>query len=584
MDQNDVINQIRSRVDIVDVISSYIPLVQKGRNYFGICPFHDDNHPSMSVSREKQIYKCFSCGASGNVFNFLMDYEHIEFKEALAMMADKVGISIGNVKIKKETSKYDEMYKIYDTAFKYFQNNLKTKHGIDAIKYLKNRNIDDSIIKEFGIGLALDSRDDLVTLFEKKNVSLEMLNRIGLANDNYDIYVKRIMFPLWDLNGRVVGFSGRIYDNSKTSKYVNTKETPIFKKGNLLYNYHRAKEFVRSDKSVIIMEGFMDVIRAYTIGVKNVVALMGTALTNDQANLIKRMSSNVILCFDGDSAGAHATIAVGEELRKIGITNIKVVELTDGDDPDTFIINNGEDRFKRLVENAINLEDYRISVLKKGINFDSVEDKAKYIENVIVETSKVEDEIKREILLKKLAKECEISYNTLEKRLLEVLDKTDQSNKKIEVTVHQEKKKKYNKYEKAMYTYIYYMLTVEEAIHIYDREHLVFPNQMIRFLASEIAYYYEKHGSITLADFFTYLQDKKELLDVLEIVLSFEYSDDIEKQDILDLVKMIREYSVSQEIKRLKGRMREEKDPLEKAKIADRVRMLKVGSVEDERN
>ena len=580
MDNDDVINEIRNHVDIVDVISSYIPLVQKGRNYFGICPFHDDNHPSMSVSREKQIYKCFSCGASGNVFNFLMDYEHITFPEALALMSEKTGISIGNVKIKKQSSKYDEMYKIYETSLKYFQNNLKTSHGKEALKYLTNRNIDESIIKEFGIGLSLDSRDDLIKLFENKKVSLEMLNTIGLATDNYDTYINRIMFPLWDLNGKVVGFSGRIYDNSKMNKYVNTKETPIFKKGNLLYNYHRAKEFVRTDKSVIIMEGFMDVIRAYTIDVKNVVALMGTALTTDQANLIKRLSPNVILCFDGDSAGAHATLSVGEELLKHGVKNIKVIELSGGDDPDTFIVKNGKDRFKALIENAINFNDYKINVLKKGKDLSSLEEKTEYIKQVIIEASKIDDEIKREIVLKNLAKECEISYNTLEKRLSEVLEKNEQEKKITPIIVKQQDKKKYSKYDKAMYTYIYYMLTNEEAIHIYDNEQIVFPEQKIRFLASEISYYYEKYGTINIADFFTYLQDKQELLDVLNIVLSFEYSENIQKSDILDLVKVIREYSVAQEIKRLKGIMKEEKDPLEKAKIAEQVRMLKVGSVE----
>lgn len=579
MDNSQVINEIRSKVDIVDVISEYIPLIQKGRNYFGICPFHDDNHPSMSVSREKQIYKCFSCGASGNVFNFLMDYEHITFQEALIKMSEKTGVKLGNIKIKKENTKYDEMYKVYDIANKYFQNNLKTKYGHLALEYLKNRNIDQDIIKEFEIGLSLDYKDDLVKLLLNKNINIELMNKIGLASGDHDTYIKRIIFPLYDLNGRVVAFSGRIYEKSNINKYLNTKETPIFKKGNLLYNYHRAKEYVRTSKSVIIMEGFMDVIRAYTIGVKNVVALMGTALTHEQAELIKRLSPTVILCFDGDDAGRHATLSVGEELLKLGVNDIKVIELKNNDDPDTYILKNGKEKFESLIENALNFSDYKINNLKRGVNFNSLEEKAEYINKVIIEISKEKDDIKREIILKNLEKEYEISYNTLEKRLLQLLDEMKVEEKKP-LIIKQHDEKKYNKYQKAMYTFIYYMLVSDEAINIYDSNNVVFPEKTLRILATEISYYYEKYGNITIADFFTYLQDKKELLDTLNIILSFDYTDDIRKEDIMALVKVIREYNIAQEIKRLKGLMKEENDPLEKAKIADQVRKLKVGSVE----
>ena len=230
----DLINQIRSKVDIVDIISEYIPLTQRGKNFFGVCPFHDDTNPSMSVSREKQIYKCFSCGASGNVFNFLMDYEHISFREALVLLSEKTGINIGNIKVKKENNKYEEYYKIYDLALKYFQNNINTNYGKEAREYLKNRNIDEDIIKEFSIGLALSSRDSLYQLLTKKKYNNQVLNSLGLTINNYDNFIDRIIFPLWDVSGKVVGFSGRIYSvNNKQNKYVNTKETPIFKKDKL---------------------------------------------------------------------------------------------------------------------------------------------------------------------------------------------------------------------------------------------------------------------------------------------------------------------------------------------------------------
>ena len=222
---HDLANEIRSKVDIVDIIGERIPLVAKGKNFFGVCPFHDDTNPSMSVSREKQIYTCFSCHATGNVFTFLMNYEHIDFKEALKYLGDKVGIDTGSVKVTKKSTKYDKLYDAYKLALKYYQNNLNSTAGKLAKKYLLNRKIDESIIKEFEIGLSLESKDDLTKLLTGKDYDLATLNKIGLTSDNHDVYNERIMFPLYDVTGKVVGFSGRIYKDNGSNKYVNTKET-----------------------------------------------------------------------------------------------------------------------------------------------------------------------------------------------------------------------------------------------------------------------------------------------------------------------------------------------------------------------
>ena len=291
---NDLINVIRSKTDIVDIIGERIPLVARGKNFFGVCPFHDDSNPSMCVSREKQIYTCFSCHATGNVYTFLMNYEHIEFKEALKYLGEKAGVNVSGVQVSRKTTKYDKLYDAYNFSVKYFQNNLSSSVGKLAKNYLYNRGINDDIIKEFEIGLSLESRNDLTSLLVKKEFDLATLNKIGLSSDDHDIYNDRIMFPLYDVSGRVVGFSGRIYKDNGQNKYLNTKETEIFKKGELLYHYHIAKEECRLKKSVIIMEGFMDVIRASTIGIRNTVALMGTALTKEQINLIKILSPNII--------------------------------------------------------------------------------------------------------------------------------------------------------------------------------------------------------------------------------------------------------------------------------------------------
>ena len=373
---NDLANLVRSKTDIVDIIGERIPLVARGKNFFGVCPFHDDSNPSMCVSREKQIYTCFSCHATGNVFTFLMNYEHMEFRDVLHYLGEKVGVDVSSVQIKKKSNKFDKLYDAYNFSVKYFQNNLSSSVGKIAKSYLSSRGITEDIIKEFEIGLSLETRNDLTKLLTSKGYELGDLNRIGLSSDDHDIYNDRIMFPLYDVSGKVVGFSGRIYKDNGQNKYLNTKETDIFKKGEMLYHYHIAREECRLKKCVIVMEGFMDVIRASTIGIKNTVALMGTALTKEQIGLLKRLSNNIILCLDGDGPGVKAATSIGEELLNQGI-EVKVVYLPDNDDPDSFILKHGEERFKGLIENALNFSDFKINQLKQNVNFKSDEEKAK---------------------------------------------------------------------------------------------------------------------------------------------------------------------------------------------------------------
>ena len=570
---NDLINQIRSKVDIVDIIGERIPLVAKGKNFFGVCPFHDDTNPSMSVSREKQIYTCFSCHATGNVFNFLMDYEHMDFKEVLKYLGDRVGINTSSVHVGKKSTKFDKFYDAYNLALKYYQNNLNSTVGVRAKKYLLNRKIDDSIIKEFEIGLSLESIDDLTKLLMKKDYDLVTLNRIGLSNDNHDIYNDRIMFPLYDITGKVVGFSGRRYDDIKENKYVNTRETDIFKKGEMLYHYHIAKEECRISKSVIVMEGFMDVIRASSIGIKNTVALMGTALTHDQINLLKRLSKNIILCLDGDEAGVKATLANGELLLKEGI-EVKVVPLPNPDDPDSYILNNGKDKFIGLIDNALNFSDFKIQKLKEKVNFSSDEEKADYINKVIEETAKLDDEIRREVVLKRLAKEFDIGYNTLEMRMNRLLQNKE---KKEVVFVPKKIIPKKDKYEKAFEQIIYFMLNNDWIITQVEKERLIFPTEVMRNMCSEIIYYYKQNGSINIADFITYLNGKDSLIEFLNNILSCNYLDTTDKEELFRYFKVVREYSTNEEIKRLTNLMKKEIDPIEQAKIVERIRKLKLG-------
>ena len=569
---NELANEIRSKCDIVDIIGERIPLVARGKNFFGVCPFHDDSNPSMCVSREKQIYTCFSCHATGNVFTFLMNYEHMDFRETLRYLGEKVGVDVSSIHIAKKNTKFDPFYDAYSFSLKYFQNNLLSKAGVNARNYLAKRNIDDSVIKEFEIGLSLDTSDDLTKLLISKKYDLASLNQIGLSSDARDVYIDRIMFPLYDLTGRVVGFSGRIYKDNGLNKYLNTKETPIFKKGQLLYHYHIAKEECRLKKSVIVMEGFMDVIRASTIGVRNTVALMGTALTHEQLQLLKRLSNNIILCLDGDDPGVHATLSIGDMLLEEGLEP-KVLVLPNPDDPDSFILNQGKDKFLGLLDSAVTFNDFKLRKLKESVDFRSEEETAKYINQVLVEAAKVQDPIRVEIMLKKLAKEFDLSYNTLEMRFREI-EKPKPKTPKVVVTYQ---KKKKTKYEKAMEQILYFMLNNDWVISQFEKERFIFPNEESRLLASEIVYYYTTYGNINIPDFYTYVQDKEEVVNFLNDILASNYIESTTKDDLFEYFGVIREYSRTQEIKRLTKSLQKEVDPIEQAKIAEKIRKLRIG-------
>ena len=571
MDQ-DRITELRNKLNIVDVISSYIPLTKKGRNYFGLCPFHDDHSPSLSVSQEKQIYKCFVCGESGNVFNFVMNYEHISFPEAVNMLAKSIGMDMG-ITIKKENTSYTKYYDIMDIANKYYQNNLFSKEGEKARNYLENRKLTKETIVEFEIGLALNKHDDLTNLLINKGNSLEELNLIDLSNTSHDAFINRVMFPLHNKDGKVIGFSGRIYDNSDLNKYQNTKETPIFKKRENLFNYHRAKEEIRKSKYVIVMEGFMAVIRAHTIGVRNAIATMGTALSNEQATLIKKLSNTIYLCYDGDDAGAKATITSGDEFSKMGCT-VLVIPLTDKLDPDDYIIKYGEEAFKNLIDNAIPYNEYKIKVMKKTYNLNNVDDKTTYVNKVLLEISKEPDEIKREIMLKNLAKDTDIWYNTLEKKLLELLDK-EKNSKKEEHTVI--KKDKQTGYNKAMESLIYYALNYPKAITLIDNSNVYIPNKDIRIILNEIIAYYNKYGSVSEADFYTYL-NQKELASLQEVVkksLSYDYPSEINDNQVNECLVAIKNYNIALEIKKLEKEIKEEVDIAKQMELMDRILQLR---------
>ena len=574
---NEKLNEIRNSLNIVDVISSYIPLSMKGKNYFGVCPFHDDHSPSMSVSSEKQIYTCFSCRATGNVFKFIQDYENISFMESVKKCADMAGISV-DISGYKANNKYQDLYDIYELSQKFYQNNINTELGKKAREYLHGRNIDDSIIKEFGIGLSLNEKDSLTKLLKSKKYSDDLLIRSGLVNENdyvlNDVYRNRIMFPMYDLNGKIIGYNGRVYNGETENKYINSKETEIFKKRELLYNYHRAKEECRKQKYVIIMEGPMDVIRASTVGINNCVAALGTAFGKEQAMLIRKLSDNVILCFDGDDAGLKATKGAIVELSKIGITP-KIVRLEDNSDPDEYIIKHGKDGFLNKINNAMNIMQFKEILLKNEYNLDDTLELSKYVNKMISEIDNIDDDVLREVSINKLSNETGVSIETINSKLTK--------KETVEIIEEKKEKVKLDKYVKSEMYILYYMLNEANAIKMYEKKITHMPTEKYRQLAFQIDYFYKENGYINVADFITFLKDDNDSIKTLGEITALDLSLDDYKDKMEDYLENIRKYNEKEQKNIYKSKMKLESDYDKKLKLAKKRLDIKLRSEENDR-
>lgn len=576
---SNTLNEIRNNLDIVDVISNYLPLTSKGKNYFGVCPFHDDHSPSMSVSKEKQIYTCFSCGATGNVFKFIQDYENISFLEAVKRCADMAHVYI-NIGQAREKNKFQELYDIYELSQKFYQNNINTEFGKKAKEYLKNRGLDQNIIKEFGIGLSLNEKDLLVKLLKSKKYDDKTLIRSGLINENNyllnDVYRNRIMFPLFDLNGKIIGYNGRVYNGETENKYVNSKETEIFKKRELLYNYHRAKDEARKKHQIIIMEGPMDVIRAYTIGIKNCVATLGTAFGKEQAMLVRKLSTNVILCFDGDEAGLKATKGAIVELEKLGITP-KIIRLEDNSDPDEYIIKHSKEDFFNKIKNAMNVMEFKESLLKKEYNLNNTQELATYINNMIKEIDNITDDILKEVSINKLSKETGISIDLIKNKL------TQKTETKIDEIKIPKEVKKTNKYIKSEQNLLYYMMQSVEVIKMYQKKITHMPTDIYRHLAFQIDQFYKDNGFINYADLITYLKEDVVSVKTLGEIMNLDLPNVINYDEIEDYLNNIKEYNQKNQADIYIKKLKNEIDYKKKLELANKALEIKRRSKENDR-
>lgn len=571
------LNTIKANIDIVDLINKYVPLTQKGKNFFGVCPFHDDHSPSMSVSKDKQIYKCFSCGASGNVFTFLENYESISFQEAVIKAAEMSGVTLSG-EFKKPVSKFTKEYEIMNLSLMYYTNLLNTSLGTEAIKYLENRGFNKEVIKEFDIGLSPDNANGLLDLINNKNLDINTAVNLGLiAKDEkhyYDLYTKRIMFPIHDPMGNLIGYTGRIYKSESQNRYMNSKESVLFKKGNILFNYHRAKDAAKRSHEIIIVEGNLDAIRLASVGIKNVIALMGTALTNNQIELIKKLKSKVILMLDNDDAGELATYNVGAMLFEENI-ELGIVRLSEVKDPDEYILKKGVDALINNIRNNISYVDFKMHYLKKNMNLNQTEDLRKYIHKILEGMKNTNDEILIELTLNKLSDEYHIDIELLKKELFELRKENNEPPKEILTEVVRNN----SKYDNLIINILYYMMNDYKYVKSFKNKLGFIKTKVYRDISNDIIYYADKFKTINVSDFLTYVKlndyNVSEVDNILKTCTYLEFDDNF----FDNCINLVNKEAVNEEIKSLKIKMKNTLDENEKLEILKRITDLKRGSV-----
>ena len=416
----ELIEEVRMKNDIVDVISGYVRLQKKGSSYFGLCPFHNEKSPSFSVSRGKQMYYCFGCGAGGNVFTFLMEYENFSFIEAVKFLADRAGVELPEMEYSKEAKEKAglraTLLEINKVAAQYFYVQLKTEQGKTAYTYLTNRELSDDTIKAFGLGYSNKYSNDLFQYLRKKGYSEDLIRQAGLINTDekngvYDKFWNRVMFPIMDVNNRVIGFGGRVMGDGKP-KYLNSPETAIFDKSRNLYGLNRAR--TSRKPYLLICEGYMDVISLHQAGFTNAVASLGTALTTGHASLIKRYVQEVYLTYDSDEAGTKAALRAVPILKEAGIS-AKVIRMDPYKDPDEFIKNLGADEFEKRIGSARNGFLFSLEILAKNYDMESPEGKTAFFKETAKRLMGFEDELERNNYIEAVAKSYRVSEESLQK-------------------------------------------------------------------------------------------------------------------------------------------------------------------------
>ncbi len=549
----DQINDIRNRADIAEVIGQYIPLQKKGKGMAAVCPFHDDHDPSLSISLDKQIYKCFVCGAGGNVFTFVQNFEHISFSEAIVKVGDLVGIHLDISQYKKEVQYDPQTLRLFNTlketnAFLMYQ--LNASEGKEVKEYLHHRGLSDETISKFEIGYN-PGNDVLKTFLSKKGVDDQDMVMANVARvttfDIKDVFSNRITFLIHDVNGNPVGYTARttLKDDS-IAKYINTNETPIYIKGNIVYNYHRAKPYIRKEANVYVTEGVMDAIAYDRVGIKNCIATLGTAMTLNQLKELKKLTLNLIFAYDGDKAGKNATYKIGKMAIEHGF-NVRVVQNFTQKDPDEIIMEYGKDKLIEISKNHVTWVEFLLEYLKGKYDLQNYSDRKEFAKEVCGEIQKVPDQFDREHFLQLLSTVTKFDLNQLAGLVVSNEKKSFYNDVKIHNVINQSFDRKQNVERKI----IRQLLMNKQASFVFKEELDFLANSVYRNIALRILDSYRTKEEISAADFINTLENDTQRAIVIDLTnLEHEIKSYSEKE-LKGAIRKFKLFQIDDKIKEL---------------------------------
>jgi len=566
-----IIDQIRDTAEIYDIVSEYVDLQQRGSNFFGLCPFHNEKTPSFSISTNKEIFHCFGCGAGGNSITFLMEYEKISFVESLEKIADRYGINLNIEQNTNSTNFFSQLYNIHLLAEKLFIENINTSNNKKIKDYFYNRGIKEETINEFKIGFANDSWDDLFKKIKLK-FSDELINKSGLfinsKKGTFDRFRNRIMFPIRNKSNKIVGFGGRDISGNDSAKYLNSPETQIYNKREILYGLAESKNLIRKEKKVFLVEGYMDLIQLFQNGIKNIAASSGTSLTMQQVSQLKKFTDNVYIIYDGDKAGRKASISAGYNLLKGGITP-KIIEIPDNEDPDSYVKKNGVDYIMNLIQKPIDLMTFHF----KYSNFDikNSSEKSELIKEIINELIEINDEIIQTDMIKKISEFIRIEEKIILKRFNELLKKRSY-NKNIKFKKNN--KIDFNLKEKELIRIlingnkkVIYLITKNFSIEYFN-------NPMLKKIASLLYKNKKIKNSSKIIEIFEKKEDQKIISKLL-----FDFNEFSEENDIktsIECIISIKKTRIKQNLDNQRINLKEkEKQGVDKSEILDNIIKLR---------
>ncbi len=564
------IDEIRASVNVVHYINQFVNLKKTGQNYKGLCPFHTEKTPSFVVSPEKQIYRCFGCGKGGNIFSFIMEYEKLSFVEAVRKAAEFAGISLPEERADQspeETSYFDRLYAINESACRFFEAALYKPGAKKWLQYFLDRQISETTIKAFRLGYAPDSFDKLLPHLKKEGFTPEECATLGLVQKKehgqgyYDKFRHRIIFPFQNIGGKILGFGGRKLREEQQPKYLNSPESPIYKKGELLYGLHQAIDAIRKKNFVVLVEGYFDLLRLVEHQFKNVVASSGTALTSRQARLIRRFTKNVHIAYDGDIAGIHAAIRNAKILEQEGLT-VTVVSLPEGEDPDSFVLEHGIKAFEQLLRKGKTPLDFRIAAFLKESPNPSFEVKEQFLQEVLQDLSEVQNPIRLGQYMHQLAETFQIN----EQLLMEQLNKTRRFKKKLaplpEETSSDQTRPAgftFTGMHRAEAGIIGLLLEGSEEVRNYILQALsyeLFENEPYIRIYDRLMIELEEHGQLDTGKLMTFFQEDEPVKQLLSEIALQEYKDPM--KFARDCIFQLKKWQLEKKSRELQELMRQE--------------------------